>query len=123
MYGIENLKKAFAILIESGNIAGQIVSIKDGKWYQKLGPVINILDEAIDLIKVDWKLIPKEIADLSPEEKKELNEFFIKKFSIPQENVEVIVEKSFLILLSTATAIAEIVELSKALKSSKEKDL
>ena len=116
MYGIDNIKKAMALLIEGGNIAGEIVEMKGVKWYQKIGPIVNIVDEAVDLFKVDWKAIPVEIKDLSAEEKAELHAFFVEKFNISQEEVESVVEKCFALLITTANVVMEIVALVKTLK-------
>jgi hypothetical protein len=113
----ENLKKAFGIVIESGNIIDQIVNLKDVKWYQKLTPIVSIIDEAVDLLKVDWKELPTDIKLIDDADKAELNAWFIEKFDIAEENVEAIVEKSFTVLLTLASVIVDIVNLVKALKT------
>jgi hypothetical protein len=116
-FGIENVKLVFAFIIEGGDIAGEIASMSGVKWYEKIGPLFKILDQSAGLFKVNWKLFPKELADLTSEEREELKKFFIEKFDIPQDKFETIIEKFFGVALLVVDNIINVVALVKELKS------
>jgi len=119
--GIENLKKCLAVLVEGGNVGGQIAALpQDAGWFARLQPVANILDEVYDLSKVDWKSVIPEFKDLDEAEIAELKLFFEQKFDIPQDGAEVIVEKALGILINAGEVVKEIIALAKEVSALKQ---
>jgi hypothetical protein len=116
-FGIINLKILIALPIEIGNIAGAISKSEDKSWKRFL-KLFDLFDEAVDLLKVDWKLIKDEYLDLSEVEKSEIQQYLIERFDLPNDRIESIVENSFSILFELETVIKKTIALVQAFRSS-----
>ena len=92
MFGIENLKKCFDVMIESGNVAGKVY--EDGKiTVADVGHLMMVLDELTALGSVDFSLVPKEAKDIDAAEVAQLSEHLKTKFDIPQDQIEQKIEE------------------------------
>jgi hypothetical protein len=118
VYGIEDLWKIICLLVEGGNIAGNIIAADPSlKWYDRyLFPMVKITDDVIAMFTVNYKLILPEIKDLSDAGKDELIKRVCDKFDIPQDNVEQFIEKIMASIFKLADIIKEIVEFAQMLK-------
>jgi hypothetical protein len=118
LYGIENVKKVFILVIDAGNEAGILAENNELKWYEKLmkSPIIQIVQDVVTVVGVDWKLFPKEISDISMAEMEELKAMFLEKFDIPEDGVEEIVKKVFAAVILLIDNAITIIQLSKGLK-------
>jgi len=114
-FGIENMKKCYALLIEAGNVASQIKNAEPGVG-NRLAPIANILDELMALVGVQWTKLDDEWKDYSEAEKAEMQEFFKTKFDIAEDNIEYAIEKGHLILMKYISATSELIELITFLK-------
>lgn len=119
-YGIENLKKIFALGFELGSVAGDVAE-KAGnaelKWYDKwLFPFTKLGDEIFAMFSVDYKLIVPEWKDLDEVEKAELKVFAQEKFDIPQDEIEGVIEEVLLACLALGEHIVKLVEVAKTFK-------
>jgi len=121
-FGTENLKKCLAVIVESGNVAGDIVAMgPSAKWYQKVALCANVLDEIFDLTKVDFKVVIPELKDIDESEKTDLIEWGKEKFDIPQDEVEAVIEEGLGILMVNINAIQKDIEFAKKIKDLKKK--
>lgn len=91
-YGVENIKKAHSI---AANLSEGIYTIvEDGTNMNELiGVGSNLVLKSMGNIPT-LKHIPREYADMSEVEKKEVNEHFAKEHDLPNDVVESIIEKS-----------------------------
>ena len=97
MFGIENLKKCFNVLIEGGNVVGK--AWEDGTInVADAGHLILLLDELTELGNVNFKAIPQEAKDLDAAEIAELTEHLKTKFDIPQDALEQKIEEGIALL-------------------------
>ena len=115
-FGIKNLKILIALPIEIGNIAGGIVDSNDKSWKRFL-KLFDLLDEAVDLLKVEWSGIKDEYLDLSDVEKLEIRQMMMDKFDIPNDRIEAVVESSFEMLFELETLVKKAIALVKAIKN------
>lgn len=115
-FGIENLKKIIALPIEIGNISGKIIENQDKSWKRFLA-IFDLLDEAVDLLKVDWSKIKDEYMDLSDLEKADIHDYLVNRFDIANDSVESIVENSFSILFELESIIKKTIALVTAFRS------
>jgi hypothetical protein len=113
--GVQNLKLLIAFPIELGNI-GDAIGKENSKNWKKWLKLIELFDEVVDLLKVDWKKIKDEYKDLDEVEKVELKEFIKEKFNIENDKLENAIEESLEIILSLETAIKKSISLFKNLK-------
>lgn len=116
-YGIENLTKVLDLVIESGNVSGNIIALPEGKWYEKILPAVKLIDEIASLFSVTWNQVIPEFKDLSDNEKEILKKHFIEKFDIPQDNIEIIIEDSLSLLDNYYKAIKGSIELYNKIKA------
>lgn len=116
-YGVANLKILIALPIEIGNITGAIIASEDKSWKRYL-KIFDLFDEAVDFLKVDWKLLKDEYMDLSEVEKAEIQQSLIDKFDIANDRIESVVENSFSILFDLESVIKKTVALVQAFRSS-----
>ena len=86
-YGIENLKPIVALTLEAANVTVKCVAEKSAM------PLIGLTDEVFALGSIDFKLIDDEFQDLDANEREELFIFVEQKFDIPQDNIELFIEK------------------------------
>lgn len=101
MFGIENLKKCFDVLIEGGNVAGH--AYEDKKiTVADAGHLMMLLDELTALGSVDFAAVPKEAKDLDAAEVAALTEHLKTKFDIPQEDIEQKIEEGVALLARLA---------------------
>lgn len=110
-FGIENLKKLLAF---GCAFAAQIASsLADGfQWTDAFG----FVDEAA-LIPGVVKSIPavkQELADLSAEERNELNAFLQEKFDIPNDKLESVIEHAIGVGLNILALVEEFKAMKKA---------
>lgn len=118
-YGIENVKKILAILVEGGEVAENIVKLaqdKDLKWYQKITPVMKLGDEILALFTVDYKLLVPEFKDITPEEEEEIKAWARKEFDIDDDALEGKIEKGMDVILSVKDVILEVIDFAKSFK-------
>jgi len=111
--GIENLKPIVALSIEAINVTVACVTQKS------VAPLINITDEVFALGSVNFGELGKEISDLDAAEREELFKFVEEKFDIPQDDIEVYIEKGLRIAAKLAETGIEIYELVTEIKSEK----
>lgn len=115
-YGIENLKKAIALPIELGNIADAI-GAENSKDWKRWFKLVDILDEVVDILRVDWIVVKQELRDLDEVEKAELLKAMKDKFDIKDDNLEAIIEESMDILVKVAEIVEKAITLAKAAKA------
>ena len=97
--GIENVKKVIVLPIEIGNVVGEIVAMPaETPMTVKLTPVLKLYDEIMGILTVDFGQVIPEFKDVDSVESEEILELFKTKFNIPQDNVEAVVEKAFVLL-------------------------
>ena len=114
-FGIANIKLLIGLPIELGNI-GDSIGHEDSKNWKKWLKLLDILDEVVDLIRVDFKALKDEYNDLSEVEKAELKSYICDKFKLADENLEAVIEKSFSILFQLEIIIRDSISLFKNLK-------
>lgn len=117
-YGIENVWKVLELVLEGGNVAGNIVA-QDGdvKWYQRfLFPLGALGDEIIGMFNVKYSELLPEFADIDEQEKAVLLERARVKFDIPQDKVEEVVEAAFAIAFKLGDIVKECIALAKSYK-------
>lgn len=112
-YGIENLKKFMALIIEMGNVADQMGRLKGMARYMF---ITQLFDEMTMMATFSYDQMKKEFEDLSPEEMAELEKFLIGKFNIEKDDLEAVIEKSFVIGLKVFGLIDELNELIRGEK-------
>lgn len=109
-YGIDNLKK---IVKFACDFTAQInTALSDGKftWTDSFG-FIDELTQVPGVIKA-FPAVKQEITDLDEAEKKELYDFIVENFDIPDDHVEKLIENSIAFTL----AAVELFEQWKAIK-------
>ena len=89
---IENTQKILDLVIEGGNVTGKILEDKKFET-SELALFFNLIDEVSALSTVNWKELPAEIKDIDAQELEALKEAFVKKFDIPQDKIESIIER------------------------------
>ena len=96
--GIENLKKSVKDVIEIGMTVAKATA--DGKINFSEG--VQIAWETKDLYGIvnKWGEIKEEFNDLSEEEMEELKEYVETELEIDNDKVEVVIEKSFALLIA-----------------------
>ena len=104
MLGIENLKK----LVKAGLNLGEKVasSLKDKKisFFEAIGLVPEVFT-AIGVVKT-WAEVKAEVADLTPEETLELEQYVVAEFDIPNEKVKLFIAKA----LKNVVSLIELVD-------------
>lgn len=110
-FGIDNLKMLISLPTELGNVADAI-SGDTGDW-KKYFKLVDILDEVIDIVRVDWSVVKEEFDDLTEEEVAELKVYVQNKFDIRDDKLETIIEESLEILLSMGELINKAIKLVK----------
>lgn len=116
VFGIENLKKIIALVVEAGNV-GDKIGQEGSKVWKKWFTVIDLLDECIDLVKCDFKALKSEFSDLSEAEKGEIKEFIKVKFDIHNDKLEYVIEESLLIAMNIEDSVRRAIEMFKNLKT------
>lgn len=117
--GVENIIRILDVVIEAGNVGGEIAIIaKDplAGIVDKLKPASKILDEVYALFKTDFKAVIPEYKDIDSVELAQIYEHFRIKFDIPQDRVEEIVERAFAVLLRLEEDIKAVFALVAAIK-------
>jgi len=109
-YGIENVWTVISLILEGGNVAGEVVAMEgEVKWYQRfLFPLGKVGDEIIAMFSVDYKSVLPEFNDIDEEEKAELLRRAQEKFDIPQDKVEQVVESCFVVAFKLGDIVKEI---------------
>lgn len=113
-FGIENMKKLLALVIEIGNVIDKMVGTPG---LAKLGHLMMLMDEAMALATVDWKLLDDEYKDFSAVEKEEINAFLEAKFDISNDKIEEVVERSWRLFMRTESIIHDVLGLVKFVKA------
>lgn len=109
-FGTANIKKVVKFACDF--MKQTAYALEDGKFQWTEG--LSFIDELVQIPGV-IKAFPelrKEIADLSLEERKELHDYIMEEFDIPNDAVETVIENS----LDFAMAAATLYEQWKALK-------
>lgn len=117
-FGVENLKLIIALPIEIGNVSMKIYDSADKSW-KRFFSLIETLDEAVDLLKVNWKLIKDEYLDLSEIEKAEIMQTIKQKFDIADDILEEIIEDSFTALFDMESSIKKMINVARKIKERK----
>lgn len=98
MYGIENLKKLVKFACDFTKQVAE--ALKDGKfqWTDAFG----FIDEAAQLPAVakSFPAVKQEVSELDENERKELYDYLVSEFDIPNEAVEVLIENSLAFAIS-----------------------
>jgi hypothetical protein len=114
-FGIENLKKVFALVIEMGNVADKIGQ-ENSKAWRKWFTVIELVDEIGALLTVDWKMLKPEYMDLSDGEKQEIRQFLKEKFDIKNDKLEMVIEDSFIIAQEIEVMVKKLIALVREMR-------
>ena len=114
-YGTENLKKVLDVGLEGGNVAGHW-SQPGSKGAMEL---LRLTDEVMLLPSVNFSLLEQEIKDLSETELMELHAHAAKKFDIPQDKVEAIVEKGLAMGLKVVGLVRDGFEMADLVSAAK----
>lgn len=100
MYGIENLKKI--VLFALGLTAQIAKAMEDGKfaWTESFG----FVDELIQIPGVvkSFPAVKQEVADLDEAERKELYDFIVANFDLPNDKLEATIEHSLAFTIAAA---------------------
>ncbi len=115
-FGVENIKKVLAAVLEGGNVAGKIVAAKGSKWLA-MANLMDLVDEVMALTTVKWDLLDDEYKDMSASEKEDVMTFIKEKFDIPQNKVEAAIERSLSIAMKLEGIIKETIALVKDLQA------
>jgi hypothetical protein len=109
--GIENIKKLVKF---TGDLTKQIAESTSDGW--QWTDLLAFIDDAAAVpgIGKAWPDIKAEFDDLEPEERTELQEYFVQEFDIPNDKVEAFIENA----LMNAISLIALVEQFKALKTS-----
>jgi len=95
-FGIENLKKVLFLAAELGNVGDKIGRSKGHP--DRLLPLLSLFDELTAFMTVDFQVVNKELADLTAVEKEELLAEMKAKFDIVDDKLEIVFEKSIVIV-------------------------
>lgn len=90
----ENAKRVMFLVCEVGNVAGKVM--EDGKvTISDAGALLSLTDELAALTKTEWpKVLPEVKEALTPEEYGSTVAELVKKFDIPQDQLEARIEGS-----------------------------
>lgn len=113
--GIENLKLLIGLPIELGNIADAIGHDSKSGWKRYL-KLVDVLDEVLDAVKVNYSKLESELRNLDDVEKAELQKYIAEKFSIEDKNLESVIERSLVILQNIGSLVVESIALFKTVK-------
>ena len=107
MEGIKETKEMLGLVIAVGNGVG--ASLNDNKIsifdLRHFVNALNVSKAAVD----NAKNIPKELKDLDEKEKQELVEYVKTTFDIPQDNVEIVVEKALAVAIQFGDLIGALI--------------
>lgn len=112
--GIANLLPIIMLAVEMGNVADKMGRTKGLARYMN---VTSLLDETVDVLKVDFKQVKAEIADLTAEERAEIEQAIKEKFDIADDKLEGVIEKSIGIVEKQISVVVEAIDLYKGLKA------
>lgn len=87
---------------------GKIDVFDSGNFIAALGALPPALNDAT--------LIPSELSDMSDAQKQELVDLAIERFDIPQDNVEMYIERALKIGIELASFVADLMAASKGAK-------
>lgn len=102
--GVENLKK---LLKFSCDLTKQINTAMSDGW--SFSDIFGFVDEAAAIpgIAKSFPAISKELADLSKEEKAELETYLQEEFDIPNDSLETVIENSIMQAVSLVALVNE----------------
>ena len=90
--GIKETKEMIGFIVELGNGVGK--SLEDGEW--NVTDFVHFMD-ALMMAPAAFQgmnQIPAEFGDLSEAEIKELVDYVVEEFDIPQDQIEVVIERA-----------------------------
>jgi len=116
MFGIENLKKVLAAVLEVGNIGDEIghdgASAGMARWFKLTG----LFDELMALQSVEFSKIGDEVKDLDDAELAELHSFLKVKLDIKDDDLESVVEEGVAIIVDAYQIVNRSIGLVKKFK-------
>lgn len=115
-YGISNILPLIFLGVEMGNVADKMGRTKGMKRYFY---ATELLDEAIEIRKVDFSQVRLEIADLDSSEREKIEIAIKEKFNIVDDNLENAIEKAISIVERQVFVITDSIDLYKELKAKK----
>lgn len=112
--GIEESIDLVEVVADFGNVAG--LSLEDGKL--GVGDLVYIgkLSSAITkLVSIDFGLVLKEAGDYDASELKQIQDGFAARFDIPQDKLELVVEKGLKLAVKWQGVVVESIDFAKEL--------
>lgn len=114
----EEVAKFFVALAKFGTVAGNVY--EDGKiGFSDLSELGRLIGAAQDLATVNYAEAIDEFTNWSAEEKKAVYDRFVAEFDLPQDEVELKVEKFAKIALDTFEVVKKVID---AVSGFKKKD-
>jgi hypothetical protein len=102
---MKETRELLDLLIESGNFIGK--AMEDGKiGFSDAFYVLGVLKKIGPAVK-GVQLVPAELQSATPEELDGLRDYIKKKFDIPQDKIEGVVEHALEILIRVAKLIGQ----------------
>lgn len=94
VYGITQLKKILAVIIEVGNVADRVINDKSVGYFKKLGYAFQLYDELGMLFTLNVANLREEIKELDEGDRKDLKDFVKAKFNILEKDIEAKIESA-----------------------------
>ena len=111
-FGVDQSLDLVEVIADLGNVAG--LSLEDGKIGIEDVFLLGRVSSAITkLVSIDFGLVLKEAGDYDAEELKLIQEGFVVRFDIPQDKVEVVVEKGLALAVKWQALIVESIDFAK----------
>jgi hypothetical protein len=82
------------------------------KWFY----LSDLFSPIVDIVKCDFKVVKDEWADLSAQEKLDIETYICNNFKLVNENLEHVIEDSFSIIINIESEIEKAIEMFKNLK-------
>lgn len=111
-YDIAELKKIVSFAARIGCGAGKV--LQDGKVTLadfQYGPDFFMAFPI--LVQINWQMIMPEIKDFSAEETAELVNWFCSEFDIPQDTIEITIEKVLQIITNVVVMVMNLINVFK----------
>ena len=110
--GIDQAIIVAECIADLGNIGGKVWEDEriDENDLAQLLPLIPVIQKGA---KINWKVVGAQFADLDPEESAAMISVLEKRFDIPQDAIEVKIEKGLKILVKIYDAVDEVIDYIK----------
>lgn len=117
-YGIEQIKKILAILVELGNVSEQMVQAKKdgGSTLVIISKLVALGDELYELIGLDFTQLKLEISEIDSADMDDIRAYFIEKFDLSHDEVEGKVEAAIELLDRLGDVIIATIKFAKSFK-------